>query len=88
MRIKVTKQHIEQGLRCHSDRCPLSLALADMFGQGRFQVGCAHAFEVNTATGRAEGISLPGNAVAFRAAFDAGQDVEPFTFDFTPPPRD
>lgn len=75
MKIKVTRKHIEDGVRHTADRCPIALALKDFgfatYGMVRVNLG---SIEVCGAT-----VSTPRKARQFITAFDKGKKVRPFT---------
>ena len=75
MLVKVTKDHIRQGQRCHSTRCPLALALQNATGSV-WEVGSNG--EAHDGQGRV--IYLSPNLAQWIVAFDEGLAVKPIQF--------
>lgn len=73
--VVVTQEHIDNGERDQSLKCPVALALGD--GTEVYGPDCAPL-------GRPIGdpfVTLPGEVAAWIYRFDAGEPVEPFEFD-------
>ena len=82
MEIKVEQHHIDRGKPgCYA--CPIALALTESFEDKLFAV---HRYNVTVATRFASDqfktVMLPKVAADFISVFDAGEPVEPFSFEF------
>lgn len=74
MKIKVTKEHIENGHKGNGSECPISLA----FGSCGF-VG--HATYGHFYYNKCDYVKFPEEVTRFIANFDNGNLVEPFEFE-------
>lgn len=74
MRIKITQDHIDKGLKrdCHS--CPIAWAITEVRHQSYVQVG------TNDVRIDAQVYQLPAKVSRFISNFDDGQPVKPFAF--------
>lgn len=86
MRVKVTQDHIDRGVRREPCLCPIALALKDL-GVDKPNV---HFTFVRWEEWGADGIferlclpNLPAGARKFVKLFDEGESVKPFEFDLT-----
>ena len=79
MKIQVTQQHIDSGVRgsCTSD--PIALALREA-GFPNVWVG-VHYIDLEGRAGGDAGIRMPDEAYEFLKLFDNGLPCEPFEFD-------
>lgn len=75
MKIKVTEEHIKNGIKFNPWFCPIGLALQVAQPNPQLSVGCdvIHDGEID--------ILMPENARKFRSDFDADRPVSPFEFD-------
>jgi hypothetical protein len=79
MKIKVTQEHIDKGIRSDANKCPLALAICD---EGtKPTVGLAYVYLWHEGTHTGKNVRLPHEALMFRRAFDARRPVEPFEFE-------
>jgi hypothetical protein len=83
MKITVTQEHIDKGVRVNGYSCPITLALRDA-GFVRPCVGIHRCYVSKKrfwfGYSRYDG-TLPSNAVEFVRNFDVCNPVEPFTFE-------
>lgn len=75
MIVNVTQKHIDEGIRCKCDSCPVALALEDDTGV-KWWVGC-YSFRRGLAN-----LSMPVLVDLWIQNFDAGRPVVPFSFEF------
>ena len=81
MRIEVTQEHIDNGVRKDAGCCPVGLALKDAGVQDPdVQRSFARWEEVSGEWRRTKLPELPAAAQLFIERFDAGEPVRPFTF--------
>jgi hypothetical protein len=76
IQVSVTQEHIDQGSTHSCASCPVALALRDTGPENSYLVNYAslhNIYNERVAT-------LPGAAIRFITEFDAGYDVQPFTF--------
>lgn len=78
MLIRVTKRHIEEGLRCMLDACPVALALKNEFATSR--VGVITSVARVVLDNKTLVLKLPTRATHFIHRFDSGLPVKPFSF--------
>lgn len=79
MKIEVTQEDIERGKRCDGLICPISQAVKRATGN-TVCVSQNYFFLLSRASSM-DDFKLPQPAIDFIAAFDAGQPVEPFSFE-------
>lgn len=79
MRITVTEEHIQKGEPTAARCCPVALAIKDATGR-RGSLGL-RAIYVYSGGGEWETFEPPTTVALFRDAFDAGEPVQPFSFD-------
>jgi hypothetical protein len=77
VRVEVTAGHIARGRPKDAACCAAALALSDAMGEP-WEV---YGEDAGPATGVADWIYLPPEAVRFVDDFDAGRPVEPFAFE-------
>lgn len=81
LKVNVTQEHIDKGVRYHSDICPIAWALRDALSVGC----CGVVVRASEATWFEDGCRhhawLPCTAQQFVVEFDNGQDVSPFSFE-------
>lgn len=78
VKVEVKPEYITNGTRCHSGKCPIGLALQNIFPSAAIMVGCADAliiFKDLTLSG-----TLPMAAQQFIRDFDADRPAHPFEF--------
>ena len=80
MKIHVTQDHIDRGLRHSASACPVSLALAELT-ETEWSVGNAACYMRVSDPLAKQSLVLPAEAYWFINAFDAGFDVNPLDFD-------
>ncbi len=76
MKIKVTQEDIDRGIRCSTAHCPIVFAIRRETGNSasvHLPVVYINGLDV---------ADLPLSAMQFVVAFDRGQPVEPFEFEF------
>ena len=73
--ISITQDHIDQGIRASCNKCPLALAIKEIFPDKKILVGYNVVF-VNSYIG----IELPEDLMEFIYSFDSGKLVEPREF--------
>lgn len=78
IKIKVTQEHINNGIKCSGVRCPIALALN--FAGDIFVDECY----IDDIDGNRR-FNTPPEASAFVSKFDAGFAVEPFEFELSDP---
>ena len=78
MQITVTQAHIDAGLRCDCDKCPLVLAFREKVGPCSVGAGTLILFRPSFRM-----LPLPDEALQFRRDFDEGRPVKPFSFKMT-----
>ncbi len=86
MRIEVTQDDIDHGVRRECDRCPIARALKRATGEA-WDVGESNDHQATTCRrggDRAKWLKLPDEATNFMFAFDNGFPVWPFSFEFDP----
>lgn len=76
IKVRVTRKHIKGGVQKNCARCPIALALRDVFPEGSVSVS-----KVDGTVGETH-FSLSARAQKFIAAFDSGRKVKPATFIF------
>lgn len=81
MRIAVTQENIDKGVRGETSNCPIALAVKAL-GYEYVCVGAESVDALRGSDGRAFLWYLPNEATSFVHAFDEGRKVAPFTFDF------
>ena len=79
MRVKVTQDHIDRGLRSHTRCCPLALALQSATGNIYICVGSSLVWDTNK-PGEIYG-HISTRAEHFVEDFDNGEPVVPFEFE-------
>lgn len=81
IRVHVTKKHIADGWTYKSTRCPIALALRELFPEERIMV-CDHymRFENDQDPDDPIFLRLPVEVHHFIFNFDDGRTVEPFSF--------
>lgn len=77
MKVEVTQRHIDNGNRCDCWDCPIAKALSETLS-GHVAVGSR---DVNLPGISGSDVPLPPEAIAFIKAYDAGQQVQPFSFE-------
>lgn len=75
--VKVTQSDIDEGMRKHPCRCPISIALYRVLGCG---TGTVWVHEDCVSTNQGHG-RLPAKAKEFIYCYDSGQIVDPIEFD-------
>lgn len=86
MRVKVEQRHIDQGKPLHAWSCPVSLALTSAT---HGQWGVAHEYAtLFRGAGDVLKVPLPAEVGDKIAAFDAGELMEPFEFEFDWPKKE
>ena len=81
MKIQVTQQDIDNGLKGLCTHCPVALAFKRVIQGGSVEVGdAAYIFPYNF-DGPTVMITLPEFVHKFIRAFDSGNKVEPFEFE-------
>ena len=86
MTIHVTQEHIDKGALSNSCKCPVALALQEVLQKQVFvcqTVAATYRIEASdlSSIGQYDDYGLPQSVADFVRRFDAGQDVEPFTFE-------
>ena len=76
MKINVTKRDIECGVRWDSEKCPVARAARRMQDDARV----SNYILCYGPESRQRRVELPGVAREFIGRFDAGKEVEPFSF--------
>jgi len=76
--VTVTAEHIAAGRREDCERCPIALAVAEVFPGGPYvdEFACI----ITAGDGSETEFDLPDEAREFVEAFDNGQPTAPFTF--------
>lgn len=78
MIIKVTQQHIDNGVKFDCSKCPIALAMTEKFPN------CAvglYVYWVDATDPAVDCKLLPVNTIKFIEMFDSGKKVEPFEFE-------
>ena len=81
MRIKVTAEHIANGVQADYQKCPIALAIVEQLGACELWVGCQSGhYRVDNLY---QPFFLPDSAAVFVECFDRGgaRAVEPFEFE-------
>ena len=90
MRIEVTQEDIDQGVRCDTDNCPVALAIGRQFkdcfavlvGDANAAVFRFYHDERSNMTRQTRSdFPLPQEAKTFVVDYDAGEEVAPFAFE-------
>jgi hypothetical protein len=76
MKITVTQEHIDKGIREDCTACPIALALRER-GFDKYSVG---RYAIYPNWGRRGAVGLSRAAVRFTREFDQGLPVQPFSF--------
>lgn len=88
IRIKVTQEHIQRGLRNSACSCPIALAMAEHFGDDLDHndnvVGCGFITHYEHGTGKRTSWWAPPEVERFIDKFDGGGAVSPFEFELRP----
>jgi hypothetical protein len=79
MRIEVTQEDIDNGLKGKCDSCAVALAAKRAFGNRIILVDGEQMDVIDN--GKWDVLDLPDSAVAFIEAFDTGKPVKPFSFE-------
>ncbi len=85
MTIHVTQAHINAGVRQECRTCPIALALRGAIAHAPEVQVMSGSFVAFGSHGGAEIHRLPEAAQDFITAFDAGQPVQPFSFELDIP---
>ncbi|WP_420431480.1 hypothetical protein [Candidatus Poriferisocius sp.] len=83
MKIEVTQDHIDTGLRRNCHQCPVALAISDVFPGSRVNVGGVDVDIVQPDFTEIY-FCLPEKVEYFIMHFDRGLTVKPFTFAVEP----
>ena len=84
MRIVVTQDDIDTGIRFHATQCPIARAIIRMFKPlGWFSIGPHRVFITQDTLDYT--VLLPSEAASFMLSFDCGRAVQPFAFDIDLP---
>jgi len=78
MKIEVKQEHIDKGDRTSPCSCPVALALKEA---GLPDPGVTETQIRLDVMNSWRSVQIPDEAAAFVRAFDAGESVQPFTFD-------
>ncbi len=83
IQIDVTRDDIDAGVQSHCYACPIALAFKRATGADLVEVDELGAgwYDIEAMTDRA--VAIPDVAARFIHAFDAGRDVQPFSFTVT-----
>lgn len=79
--INVTQEDIERGKRESACECPIALALERAFNAKSWVDDEGFFFQRCPKEKLSPDYPIPQSAIAFIAAFDAGEKVEPFEFE-------
>lgn len=74
--VTVTKEHIQKGVRCMSNACPIALALRDACGISRISI--YRTIKIDGA----KVAEAPKNVYRRIKRYDNGTNMKPFTFTF------
>ena len=78
MKIEVTKRDIQKGRRRNADDCPVAMAMKRVFRRPVLVGTTIYSIKRNGEW--SEGLKLPERAGRFVRAFDACEEVRPFSF--------
>lgn len=82
MKVSVTQDHIDRGLRHSAGFCPIALAMNEQHGPGHLVATCESLF--TNEDGVVAWLKMPSEADDFIGKFDTGEPVQPFEFEVTP----
>jgi hypothetical protein len=81
MKVKVTKQHIAEGVPGQSYFCPIALAVKSKLGLKKWVYVSGHSINIAPQNGQAEKeFKLTKKMIKFIDSFDIGKPVKPFEF--------
>jgi hypothetical protein len=81
VKIKVTQEHIDKGIRCSPYSCPIALAVEDYDSSIKFSVGVSKINIYGDVSEPCKQYRLPEEAREFVDKFDHDFIVEPFEFE-------
>lgn len=79
--IRVTAEHIAQGVPCESYNCPIALAICEQWQPGASQASVWADAIVSLPSGDSWTAKLPDAAFRWLTEFDEEVPVEPFEFE-------
>lgn len=81
MQIEVEQPDIDEGLACNCDACPIARATQRKLPAGVMVQVQSRFAQVFVMGKHVKSIWMPAEAREFIKAFDAGEPVQPFSFD-------